>query len=250
MRHVVLYRTLIVLGAIAALEVLCDTGRIGPLTMQPPHRMAGDLVHLLGQGAILASIAHTLGNATVACALALAVGIGSAAVIHRLPAVRQTLDVVFSTYYALPTLAFYPLFIVLFGLGPAPQIIIGFLQGVIAVVVNTLDGLDRVPRVLRKLARVNGMGPVETALTVTLPAAAPFVLTGAKLAVAYSIIGVVAAEFLMSNTGIGYQISFAYNNFDNATMYPMIILLATFAIVVNALLFRWEGRLMRRRGLA
>jgi NitT/TauT family transport system permease protein len=70
-----------------------------------------------------------------------------------------------------------------------------------------------------------------------------------KLAVAYSITGVIAAEFLMSRSGVGYQISFAYNNFDNATMYPLIVLLVAFAIAVNGLLSRWEGRILNRRGL-
>jgi NitT/TauT family transport system permease protein len=240
---------LIVLSAIAALEALCLTGRIDALTMQAPHQMAGDLVRLLLSGKINAAIVQTLGNAAIAFLAAMLVGVTFAALIHRMPMLRETLDIVFSTYYALPTLAFYPLFIVLFGLGPAPQIIIGFMQGVIAVLVSTLDGLDRVPSVLKKLAAVNRMGVVETALTITLPSAAPYVLTGAKLAVAYCIIGVVAAEFLMSRSGIGYQISFAYNNFDNATMYPLIILLVAFSVSLNSLLSRWERRILRQRGL-
>ncbi|MFI4994702.1 MAG: ABC transporter permease subunit [Hyphomicrobiales bacterium] len=69
------------------------------------------------------------------------------------------------------------------------------------------------------------------------------------LAVAYSIIGVIAAEFLMSRSGVGNQISYAYNNFDNATMYRLILLVVSFAIAVNGLLFRWEGRILSRRGL-
>ena len=52
----------------------------------------------------------------------------------------------------------------------------------------------------------------------------------------------------MSNTGVGYEISFAYNNFDNATMYPLILLILVVSIVVNSLLSRWEATLMRRRG--
>ena len=249
MKHVGLYRLLIVLVAIGVLELMCASGRIDRLTMQPPHEIATDLVRLLASGKMNGAIRQTLGNAAIAFVAAMLVGVAFASIIHRLPMVRETLDVVFSTYYALPTLAFYPLFIVLFGLGPLPQIIIGFMQGVIVVLVNTLDGLDRVPRVLKKLAAVNRMGAFETAWMITLPSAAPYVLTGAKLAIAYCIIGVIAAEFLRSQTGIGYEISFAYNNFDNATMYPLIVLLVTFSIALNSLLFRWERRVLRQRGL-
>lgn len=249
MSRLAAYRMLIVLAATALVELLCLTEVIDRLTMQPPHEMLIDLFHMLASGAMNKAMLGTLSNVAIACVLAITLGVAFAAAIHRSPTLRETLDVVFSTYYALPTLAFYPLFIVVFGLGDVPQIIIGFLQGVVAVIVSTLDGLDRVPPVLRKLARVQRMGPVRSALTVTLPAAAPYILTGAKLAVAYSIIGVIAAEFLMSRSGVGYQISYAYNNFDNATMYPLILLVVGFAIVVNGLLFRWEGRILSKRGL-
>ena len=47
----------------------------------------------------------------------------------------------------------------------------------------------------------------------------------------------------------GYEISFAYTNFDNATMYPLIVLILLVSIAVNAVLARWEKRLMIRRGL-
>ena len=70
----------------------------------------------------------------------------------------------------------------IFGLTSLPSIMIGFVQGVVAVIVTTLDGLDRVPRVLRKLARTQHMTALETAWLITLPAAAPWLLSGAKLA--------------------------------------------------------------------
>jgi NitT/TauT family transport system permease protein len=175
-------------------------------------------------------------------------GVVSGVVLHRLRAVRETLDPLFATYYAIPVFAFYPLLIILFGLGDAPQILIGFMLGVVAVVVSTLNGLDRVPRALIKTARVARMGAVETTLRISLPYAAPYILTGAKLAVAYSLIGIIGAEFIMSRGGMGYEISFAYNNFDNATMYPLILLILLVSITINMLLARWEKRLMRRRG--
>ena len=73
-------------------------------------------------------------------------------------------------------------------------------------------------------------------------------LTGAKLAVAYSLIGVIGAEFIMSRGGMGYEISFAYTNFDNATMYPLILLILLVSIALNAALSRWEKALLKRRG--
>ena len=129
-----------------------------------------------------------------------------------------------------------------------PQILIAFMLGVVAVIVNTLNGLDRVPRVLLKTAQIARMGRVETALKVTLPYAVPYVLTGVKLAIAYSLIGIIGSEFIMSKGGMGFEIAFAYMNFDNATMYPLILLILVISIAANMLLGIWERVLLARRG--
>jgi len=101
---------------------------------------------------------------------------------------------------------------------------------------------------MRKTARIQQLGLIETALSVTLPYATPYVLTGAKFAVAYSLIGIIGAEFIMSRGGMGYEISFAYTNFDNATMYPLILLILVVSISINAALSWWENVLLARRG--
>ncbi len=106
------------------------------------------------------------------------------------------------------------------------------------MIVNTLNGLDRVPRVLLKTARIQRLGRVSTALKSSLPFAAPYVFTGIKLAVAYSFIGVIGAELIMSRTGLGYEIGYAYNNFDNAVMYPLIVLVLTVAAIGECRLLR------------
>lgn len=248
MKRLIVYRLLVVAAAIALLEALCLAGAIDRITMQPPHEIARDFVRIVGSGKLNDAIQKTLGNAALAFALALVVGVAFAALLHGLRALRATLDPLFATYYAVPVFAFYPFLIVVFGLGDVPQILIGFMLGVVAVIVNTLNGLDRVPRVLVKTARIHRLGRLRSALSITLPYAAPHILTGVKLAVAYSLIGVVGSEFIMSRGGIGYEISFAYTNFDNATMYPLIVLILGIAVALNVFLSRWERRLLIRRG--
>ena len=59
----------------------------------------------------------------------------------------------------------------------------------------------------------------------------------------------IAGEFVLSGAGVGHQIAFAYNNFDNPTMYGLMLLLIGFVSAFNTLLFAWERRFYRRRGL-
>jgi NitT/TauT family transport system permease protein len=243
------YRWALVLGAVLLLELLCRIGVIDHLTMPPPSQILRDLWTMLRAGTLYPAMGKTLLNVTIAFTSAIAVGVTLGVALHPWHALRQGLDLLFATYYAVPVFAFYPLLIILFGLGDTPQILIGFMLAVVAVIMNTLNGLDRVSRVLIKTARIHRLSPLATALKITLPCAAPSVLTGIKLAVAYAFIGIIGAEFIMSRTGIGYEISFAYNNFDNATMYPLILLILVVSTVVNMGLSHWEKVLMRRRGL-
>ncbi len=98
-------------------------------------------------------LAHPL---TVAQSFVLAIVAGFAlgVMLHRLPRLRRALDPFLASYYAVPTFVFYPVFIVLFGLNRWPLVAIGFLFAVVAVAINTLDGLSRVPRAFLRTARV------------------------------------------------------------------------------------------------
>ncbi|HEY3584773.1 MAG TPA: ABC transporter permease subunit [Casimicrobiaceae bacterium] len=248
-RKVTMVQLGIVLALVALLEALCLAGVIDKITMPPPHRIAIDFVKLMVSGKLWPEIAKSMGNVLLAFAIAYGLGIVVGTALHGHKVVRDTLDPLFATYYAIPVFAFYPLFIVMFGLGDGPQVLIGILLGIVAVIVTTLNGLDHVPAVLRKTAQVARLGPLATALRVTLPFCAPYLIGAAKLALAYAFIGVIGSEFIMARTGMGYEIGFAYTNFDNATMYPLILLILFVSISVNALLARWETALMARRGL-
>lgn len=242
-------RLAVVIGAIGLLEFLCRVGVIDRFTMQPPSQIAVDLYRILVSGKYNSAIAATLSNAAVAFVCSVSAGVLVALLIHRRKVAREALEPLFATYYAIPILAFYPMLIILFGVGDAPKIIIAFMLGVIAVIANTLHGLDRVPPVLVKTARVIQMTPLEQAFKVTMPYAMPYVLTGVKFAVAYALIGIIGSEFIMSSDGLGFEISFAYNNFDNSTMYPLIVLILVVAIGSNLLISYWEKIVLARRGL-
>jgi NitT/TauT family transport system permease protein len=79
-----------------------------------------------------------------------------------------------------------------------------------------------------------------------LPAATPNLFTGVKLAVAYAFIGVIASEFILSGAGLGYAIAYAYNNFDNRTMYALMLLIVLIVTVVNSALNAVDRRLRAR----
>ena len=238
----------VVASFILLLEALCLAGVIDKITMPPPHIILRDLFRMLLTGRYFGEIGKSIVNVLVAFASAYLAGVIIGTILHGHKTTREILDPLFATYYAIPVFAFYPLFIVMFGLGDGPQVLIGFMLAVVAVIITTLNGLDRVPSVLKKTARVNGLNALQTARHITLPFCTPYLLTAAKLALAYAFIGVIGSEFIMARSGMGYEISYAYTNFDNATMYPLILVILLLSIAANSLLSRWERMLLARRG--
>jgi NitT/TauT family transport system permease protein len=244
--------TLIRLSAIAvcllAIELLCRLGYVSALTLVPPTEMVAGLIDVLRATDMRGEIVTTLTGIACAAIASVIAGFLLGALLHAWPRARASLDPVLATYYSVPTFIFYPMFIVFFGMNRIPIVVIGFMFAFVAMMTSTMNGLDRVPAVLFRSARMFRMGRPETILRIVLPAAAPHIFSGVKLAIAYSFVGVLGAEFILSGSGVGYQIAFAFNGFDNERMYALILLVVIVVATVNGLLLGWERALLRRRG--
>ena len=239
-------RLALLLALVALLEVLIRADSIPRKTILPPTEMVQALARLLASGTATKDIVQTLTCVGAALVSSIVVGFGLGVVIHRVPRLRRALEPFFATYYAVPFFIFYPVLIAIFDLSLLPIILMGFAFAVIAMTIATLNGLDRVPRVLGKVARIHRMDGIDTALRMKLPAAAPHLFTGVKLCVAYSFIGVIASEFILAPSGLGHAIAYAYNDFDNRTMYALMLFVLTVVTTINMLLHGWEQRLMKR----
>jgi NitT/TauT family transport system permease protein len=242
-------RLLVVALAVGALELACRTGLISHQVVIAPSEMADALYKLLLSGEVNDQIARSFGLVIASIVIAVVAGFIVGVIIHALPRVRQALDPFFASYYAVPIFIFYPVMIPIFGLSVIPILLMGVLTAIVAMIIATLNGLDRVPRVLTKVARVHRMGRIATALRLKLPAAAPHLFTGVKLAVSYGFIGVIASEFILAPAGLGRVISDAYSDFNNRRMYALMLLLVIVATGANTLLNAFDQRWAERRGI-
>ena len=246
-RAVLLVRIAALAGCVLLLELLCRTGAIDPLTIIPPSDMVASMVERIASGDLDEGMVQTFSTIATAFVLAVTLGTLGGALLHRSPRLRDVVDPLLASYYSVPTFIFYPLLVALFALGKTPLVVLGVMSATPAVMMSTLAGLDSVPRVLLKLARAQRLGPARTLWWIVLPAALPRLFSGFKLALSYALIGVIAGEFLLSGTGLGYAISFAYQSFDNRAMYGLMLFVLLVAVIANGFLYSWEGRLARRR---
>ena len=239
-------RLLVVAALTAAFEALCRSGIIARTVVIPPTEMIRSLWQILASGQHNADIISTFRNVLLSSAFAILLGFAVGLAIHALPRLRAAIEPLLASYYAVPTFMFYPLFVVAFGVNATAIIAIAVLLSIVAMITSTLTGLDRIPAILRKTARVYRMSLPIRAVFIDLPAAAPHLFGGAKLAFAYALIGVIASEFILSGQGIGYAIAYAYNNFDNHAMYGLMLLVIIVAVIANAALDAIDRRLQTR----
>lgn len=238
----------VVAGCVAALELACRMRWIDPVSVIPPSKMALGAWKVIASGEYAHDMWLTLENVAMALGIALVLGFSGGVLLHRFARLRRAADPLLASYYAVPTFIFYPLFIVLFGLNRWPLVAIGVMFAMVAMALNTLNGFERVSPSLRKTARVMGLSPFRETFLVILPACAPYIFTGVKLAVVYAFIAVIAGEFVLAGAGFGFKIAFAYNNFDNSTMYGLMTILLLVVGLVNGALTAWERRLHERTG--
>jgi NitT/TauT family transport system permease protein len=236
----------IVAGLIAALQLACQAGFVKHTVVIAPTEMAASLWEILQSGEFTHAIVLTLTNVALSAAISIVAGFAIGVAIHSSQFLQRGIEPYLASYYAVPTFIFYPVFIVLLGVGSAAIIAISVLLAIVAMITATVNGLDRIPRVLNKTARILRLSPVKRALLVQLPAASSYLFTGARLSVAYSFIGVIASEFLLSGDGLGYAIAYAYNNFDNRTMYGLMLLIILVVTVVNTTFDLLDRRLQSR----
>ncbi|KAB0615939.1 ABC transporter permease subunit [Castellaniella defragrans] len=180
----------------------------------------------------------------LAFALAAVGGIIIGLILWRFAPIRGIFDPWLSIYYAIPTFALYPLLVVVAGIGLVPVILLGALLGIVSVITSTLDGLDSIPRITIKLARSLQLSTLDHVLKILMPSIVNQIVVGLRLALSFSIIGVMASEFILSTYGLGYFISYAYDHFSVNDMYAGIVIVLFFALGVNFLF----GLLLRGRG--
>ncbi|MFM8881621.1 MAG: ABC transporter permease [Betaproteobacteria bacterium] len=242
------YRLALIATAVAALEFACRIGWIDPIAVIAPSKMVQGAVSLLASGQYRADLLLTLQTVAAALVISVFTGFLLGLLLYRFPRLKSAADPFLASYYAIPMFMFYPLFIVMFGLNRWPLVAIGFVFSFIAMAINTVDGLSRVPKVFMRVGQSMNLTAWQRMRYIQLPAAAPYLFTGVKLAVVYAFIGVIAGEFVLAGAGFGYRIAFAYNAFDNATMYGLLLLLIGGVGGLNLSLYRWERLIHERRG--
>jgi len=150
--------------------------------------------------------------------------------IHFSAYLRKTLYPILIAFNTIPKVALAPLFLVWFGYGLLPKVLIALLIAFFPLVVNTDDGLASVPIELIELADIFRASEWQKFWKVSFIHSLPYIFTGLKVSVATAVGGAVVAEFIGSNTGLGYIIVMANTSVNLASMFASFVLLTVIAL--------------------
>jgi len=168
--------------------------------------------------------------------LSVVVGVPLALAIYLWKPFARAVYPVLVSSQAVPKVAVAPLFLVWFGFGLLPKVLIAFLIAFFPVVINTAMGLAALEREKIYLARSMGLGPVATFFKIQLPNALPSIFAGLKISITFAVVGAVVGEFVGGQGGLGYLLLIANGNMDTALLFAGIVALTLLGIVLFALI--------------
>ncbi|ULR91173.1 ABC transporter permease [Comamonas sp. B21-038] len=149
-----------------------------------------------------------------------------------------------------PKLALAPLFVLWFGFGMLPTVLITALVCFFPLMENTLTGLRQVDLQRLQLFRMLGASRLQTLLRLKLPTGLPAILAGLRVAVVLALVGAVVAEFMGASQGLGAVVIAAQGMMDTTLMFAALLLIAALGLLLYQACLLLERRLLRRHAVA
>ncbi len=243
-----LWRTGLVALALVGWEVLSRLGVLDPAFVSSPAGILHSLVSLAGEAPVRHAFALTAFETLAAFAVAAAAGVlGGLAIGMSRPATEVGLPIL-SMLFAVPQMVLFPLFVLFLGIGIQSKIVFGVTHGTLPILLNTIAGVRTVTPALLEPMRAMGASRVQQFRLVYFPAAAPLLLTGLRMGIGHTLLGVLLAELFASQSGVGFYIRQYTAGLQAGPMLAMVLTISLAAIAVNEGMRQLELHVSRWRG--
>ncbi|MFI7209817.1 ABC transporter permease [Micromonospora maritima] len=238
----VLHRSAALLALAAIWEIVPRTGLVDRVFLPPLSEVLVAWWELLRSGQLAEHVGASLTRSLTGLALAVVTAIPLGLLIGWYRPLADLLSPLLEVFRNTAALALLPVFVLILGLGETSKIALVVYACSWPILLNTIAGVKGVDPLLVRSARSMGLNHLRLFQKVILPASVPTVFTGVRLAGAYSILVLVAAEMVGAKAGLGYLVNYAQYNFAIPDMYAGIITISAIGLVVNQLLVAGERR--------
>ena len=179
--------------------------------------------------------------------IALAVGAPLGMLLARVRILRIGVEPYIMILYATPMVALIPFILSIMGFGFAPKVLVVFLFTVFPVLYNTVEGARSIKPELIEVAKSFRSSEWALWREVMLPYTLPYTMTGVRQAIGRALVGMIAAEFFLSSTGLGQLIMGASQDFDTAGVFASILVIGLIGVGLTRLGFAIEQHFARWR---
>ena len=198
--------------------------------------VAAALWPMLLSGELLRHAAVSLQTVLLGYGAAVGCGLALGVLMAQSSALRAALMPAVDAMRPIAALSFFPLLILLFGIGQTSKAVVIFWTAWPAVLLSTTQGLLTVDRATVEAASIDGAGRWRVLHHISLPLALPAILTGMRIGMSGGWIGLVSAEMLGSSAGLGHAVLAYGQSFQFGAMYAVIAIIALCGLLLNQLL--------------
>jgi len=181
---------------------------------------------------LLKHSASTLEETLLGFALAIGIAFVTAFVLNHFNWLNEAVYPLLIVSQTIPIITLAPLFLVWFGWGMLPKILIVILVCFFPIVISLLDGLNAVDPDIINLFRSMGASRLATFKMVKLPAALPGFFSGLKISASYSIMAAVIGEWLGAQQGLGYYMTIAQKSFRVDRVLAAVVVIAVLSLLL------------------
>jgi NitT/TauT family transport system permease protein len=189
-------------------------------------------------------LGYTILGTSVSFVSASVSAIAVALLFTKFPKVRDAAGPYLAMLNAMPRIALVPLFLLWFGLGLGSKVAVGFSLAFFIVLSATMAGINSVHPDYLVLSRTLGATPSQIFRKVTLPSAVPVMFSGLRLALVFSLLGVVGAELIAAEHGLGQTLAYLQATFDMNGLMAILFLLGVIGMAITVLMSRLERALL------
>jgi sulfonate transport system permease protein len=231
-------------------QLVSEAGLISAQKLPPPTQVWSTAVWLsttdsAAYGTLQGALVVSLQRVAIGFAFGAAAGLLLAVCAGLSRLGENAVDPLMQMLRTLPLFGLIPVFIVWFGIGTAPKILLIALGAAVPLYLNTFSGIRNVDPKLAELAQALGLRRRELVFQIVLPGAMPQILVGLRQSLGVAWLALVVAEQINANAGLGFMISQATEFLRND-----VIFVALLVYCVLGLLTDWLVRILERRALS
>lgn len=211
-----------------------------------PQATFTKMASMLASGELLRDVAVSLKRVLVGYVVGCTLGIAFGAVMGWVKIVREFVDPVLELVRPISPVALVPLAMLWFGIGELSKYFIITYATLIIVLLNTSAGVSRTPTTRIRAAQCLGATNYQVFRKVVLPSAVPYILTGMRVAVGFSFMGIVAAELIGAQQGLGFLIMNSQLLLQTDQLFVGLLTLGIVGFIVDRFFRAILARSMRR----